>query len=65
MAGYIKGSKAYNDMIKKRTKEWFILRGLLYEGFDIETCSLIMNQSKTYIRVMIDQFAPVDIESIL
>ena len=64
MAGYLKDSKALKSRINKRRKEWEILRALLFEGLDLECCSLIMEQSETYLRVLIDEFVPVNIESL-
>lgn len=64
MAGYIANSKAYIKKMKQRRKEWEILRALLYEGLDLEGCSLIMEQSITYLRVLIDEYLPIELESL-
>lgn len=50
--------------ISKRRKEWEILRALLFEGMDLETCSLIIEQSEEYLRKLIDDFAPLQLEDL-
>ena len=66
MAGYVKGSEAERKMKIRRHKEWMILRGLLVEGFDLETAELIMDKPYIYLKNLIDEFSPIaDIEELV
>lgn len=52
------------NTIKRMRKDWEILKALLYEGFDLETCSLIMERDETYLRMLFDEYCPYDLESL-
>lgn len=66
MAGYVKGSEAERRHKIARHKEWEILRGLLVEGHDMETCELIMEKPYIYLKGLIDEFAPIaDVEELV
>lgn len=65
MAGYIKGSKAEITMRKNRMKEYAILKALLYEGYDLDACVIIMDRPTLYLRNLIDQFAEINIEDLI
>jgi len=52
------------NIIKRMRKDWEILRALLYEGLDLETCSLIMERDENYLRMLFDEYSPYDVESL-
>ena len=66
MAGYVKGSEALRKLKLRRHKEWMILRGLLVEGFDLDTAGVIMDKPQLYLKGLIDEFSPIaDVEELV